>query len=78
VVIKQKPFVRYNLEKKDDSFAVKLNPEERKKLEEAKQVIQQLKDSTALKQHAWIGAKVIQQPTLNLFFFNPNNCIITV
>lgn len=57
--IEKKPFVRYNEEKKTDSFTCKLNEQERKVLEECKQIIQQTKDSTALKQLAWLGAEVI-------------------
>ena len=59
--IEQKPFIRYNEEKKDDSFAVKLSKDgtERRLLEDCKKILQQPKDSTALKQLAWIGAEVI-------------------
>jgi hypothetical protein len=59
VSIEQKPFKRYHLDKKDDTFTVKLNNEERLKLEEWKKLIQQDKDSTALKQLASIGAEVL-------------------
>lgn len=55
----KKPFVRYNLEKKTDAFTVKLNKEERAEFENFKRIIQQTKDSTAIKQLAWIGAKVL-------------------
>ncbi len=58
-MLKQKPFVKYNLEKKTDTFTVKLNTEERKEFDSFKQKINQEKDSTAIKQLAWIGAKVI-------------------
>lgn len=56
------PFVRKTLEeegKKADTFAIKLNKEERKELEEWKHLIQQSKDSTCLKQLARVGAEVI-------------------
>lgn len=58
-MIKQKPFTKYNLEKKVDTFTVKLNEEERKEFESFKKIIQQTKDSTAIKSLAWIGAKVL-------------------
>lgn len=46
-------------EKREDVFAIKLNKDERLYLERLKEVIEQEKDSTAIKQLAWIGAKVI-------------------
>lgn len=52
-------FTRYHEEKKTDTFTVKLNPQERSEFETFKYAIQQEKDSTAIKQLAWIGAKVI-------------------
>lgn len=56
----QEPFVRYKLgEKKIDTFTVKLNAEERQLLDRMKHRIEQPKDSTALKQLAWYGTKVI-------------------
>ena len=57
--IKQEPFVRYNVDKKADTFTVRLKPEERLKFNELKKALQQEKDSTALKQLAEIGAKVL-------------------
>ena len=57
--IEQKPFTKYHLEKKADTFTVKFNEQERKEFEELKTIIQQEKDSTAIKQLARIGAKVI-------------------
>jgi len=59
MVIEQKPFVRYHGKKQADTFTVKLNVEERARLEELKKVLQQEKDSTALKQLAEIGAEVL-------------------
>jgi hypothetical protein len=59
--IKQEPFVAYHEKKKHDTFTVKLNAEERALLDECKNTIEQAKDSTALKQLAWIGAKVLRQ-----------------
>ena len=55
------PFVRYHEKKKLDSFSVRLNPEERALLNICKKIIEQPKDSTALKTLAWIGAKVIHE-----------------
>lgn len=59
MTIYKKPFVKYSLEKSQDAFTVKLNPEERHKLDNWKFVLQQEKDSTAIKQLAEIGAKVL-------------------
>ena len=59
--IQKEAFVRYNEEKKIDSFTIRLNEDERKTLEAAKKQIEQTKDSTAIKQLAWFGAKVIQE-----------------
>jgi hypothetical protein len=59
-MIEKKPFVKYSLEdNKDKPISVKLNEEERKLLDECKQIIEQPKDSTAIKALAWIGSKVI-------------------
>lgn len=58
-MLEQKPFVRYHEDKKADTFTVKLNSEEREQFEEWKYLIQQEKDSTAIKQLAEIGAKVL-------------------
>lgn len=59
--IEQEPFRKYNEEKSRDTFTVSLNEEERRTLEECKKIMEQPKDSTALKQLAWIGAKVIHE-----------------
>lgn len=68
------PFVRYNEEKKLDSFTVRLNDEERKLLDASKKIIEQTKDSTALKLLAWYGAKVLHEEKntflLSLIFKN--------
>ena len=53
------PFRAMHLEKKVDTFTVKLNDEERKEFDSFKYALQQEKDSTAVKQLAWIGAKVL-------------------
>lgn len=59
MTIEQKPFVRYNEEKKADTFTVWLSGEDRAMLENAKVVLEQPKDSTVLKQLARIGAKTL-------------------
>lgn len=59
--IKQEPFTKYNEEKKVDSFTVRLNKEEREQLEQDKKILEQVKDSTAIKQLASIGSKVIHE-----------------
>lgn len=68
------PFTRYNEEKKMDSFTVRLNEEERKLLDSSKAILEQKKDSTALKQLAWVGAKVLHEEKtafmLSLIFKN--------
>jgi len=72
--IEQKPFTRYHEEKKADSFTVRLNEQERAELERCKGILEQKKDSTALKQMAIIGAFVIHStPTgrvLEFLFIN--------
>jgi hypothetical protein len=62
--VTQEPFRRYHLEKKQDCFPVYLNTEERALLNRFKRLVEQPKDSTALKQLAWMGAFLIEsQPT---------------
>lgn len=62
MVIEQESFRKYNLDKQVDSFTVRLNEEERAELEKMKKIIQQEKDSTAIKQLAKVGTKVILDP----------------
>lgn len=75
--IEQEAFRKYHAEKKRDTFTVALNEEERKLLEQCKQQLEQTKDSTALKQLAWIGAKVTHeekiQYILSSLFKNKRN-----
>lgn len=60
MVIEKKPFRKYDTDnKKKDIVSVKLNAAERKQLEKDKSIIKQTKDSTAIKQLAAIGSKVI-------------------
>jgi len=73
------PFKRYHEEKKEDTFTVKLNKEgsERELLNKCKKILEQKKDSTSLKQLAWIGAKVLLEPKteyiLSSIFKNKRN-----
>lgn len=65
--IPQEPFRKYNLDeenKKVDSFTIRLNEEERQQFDKDKKTIQQIKDSTAMKQLAYIGAKVIHSQNI--------------
>lgn len=66
MVLERRPFVRQHLEKQADVFTIKLNEAERKELEEWKHLLQQEKDSTALKQLARIGAKVLLEEKTKL------------
>ena len=61
MTIEQQPFRRYNETKAVDSFTVRLNEEERQLLEKCKEMLEQKKDSTAIKQLAFIGAKVLHE-----------------
>jgi len=53
------PFRREHEEKPRDTFTVSINAQERTRLEDDKKILNQEKDSTALKQLAYIGSKVI-------------------
>lgn len=63
--------------KKQDSFTVYLNKAEREYLNKQKKIIEQKKDSTALKQLAWIGANLIDEPKmqkiLSVIYSNKRN-----
>jgi len=56
------PFYRTHEKSKDDTFTVKLNPQERIEFNEWKTALHQKKDSTAIKQLARLGAKVLLDP----------------
>jgi len=58
MAIINEPF-RREQEKKVDVIPVRLNEEEREELNVAKKILNQSKDSTALKQLSSIGAKVL-------------------
>lgn len=58
--IKKEPFRKYSLdENKSDVVSVKFNTEERKEFEEWKYLLQQERDSSALKELARIGSEVL-------------------
>lgn len=57
--IEQEPFRPYHEEKQKDTFNVRLNEQERKNLELGKKILEQERDSTALKQLAEIGLAVV-------------------
>jgi len=75
VAIKQEPFVRYHEEKQADSFAIRLSKDgsERELLEKAKKILEQTRDSTAIKQLAWIGAEVILDKKISRLIDNVTN-----
>lgn len=56
--IEQEAFRAYN-EKKLDTFTVRLNRDEREELDRAKKILNQSKDSTALKTLSSIGMNVL-------------------
>jgi hypothetical protein len=62
--IEKKPFTPYLLEEernnKEEVLSLKLNQEERKVLNECKSILEQDKDSTALKQLMFIASKVLR------------------
>lgn len=60
MAIEKIPFKKYNLEKSGDLITVRLNKEERELLQICKKIIEQPKDSTALKTLALIGSNVLQ------------------
>jgi len=61
MAIKQEPFTSYHETKQVDSFTVRLNKEEREDLKQCKEILEQPKDSTALKMLAKIGSKVLRE-----------------
>ena len=60
-LIQTEKFKRKNEKLTADVITCKLNANDRALLEESKKLIEQTKDSTALKQLAWIGAKVLRE-----------------
>jgi hypothetical protein len=68
--LEKEKFRLYELDKKkrQDVVSVKLNEKERLWLEHQKELLQQEKDATALKQLAMIGSKVILNTPAGEFF----------
>jgi ERCC4-related helicase len=66
MAIENEPFIRTRLEEEErpDSFTIRLNKEEREQLNNDKRLLRQPKDSTAIKQLASIGSKVIHDPKM--------------
>lgn len=58
-LIHDQPFIKHNLGEPIDTFTVRLNREERERLEQDKKRLRQEKDSTAMKQLAEIGHIVL-------------------
>jgi len=77
--IKRQPFRQYNEEKKDDTFTVRLGEDfSREDLELGKKILEQEKDSSALKQLAMIGLANVLHDTktktlLAIVFKNKRN-----
>lgn len=79
--LERAPFRKYKLEEenkeKRETFTVSINKEERELLNRCKQIIEQKKDSSALKTLAWIGAKVLHEEKisyiLQVLFKNKRN-----
>jgi len=69
LIFNETPFQRMTPgdDPKKDTFNVHLNIEERAQLNADKLLLQQTKDSTALKQLASIGSKVLHDPLLGGF-----------
>ena len=65
MVLEKKPFRIYSEDPKRDTISVSLNPSEREILDRSKALIEQPKDSTALKQLAWIAAKAIHREEMS-------------
>lgn len=57
--LEQEPFTRYHEEKRADTFTVRVNEEERKMIEELKELMNVKQDSKALKVAAKVGLNVL-------------------
>lgn len=79
ISIEQKPFTRYHEDKKADTFTVRLGDDfSREDLNKGKEVLEQERDSTALKQLATIGLAFVLQDKktntlLQILFKNKRN-----
>lgn len=58
-IIQEQKFKRKDFKKSGDVVTLWLNDEERAMLENAKNILEQEKDGTAIKQLAYIGAKLL-------------------
>ena len=70
-MVNEKPFTKQHLDEENksiDAFTIRLNKEERTLLNSSKLIIEQSKDSTAIKQLAWIAAKVIHDEKMAYIF----------
>lgn len=65
MAIIKKKFIRYSENKKGDVITVWLNKEEREIFDKAKLDIEQTKDSTAMKQLAFIGTKLLGEEKIS-------------
>lgn len=63
MTIAKQPFRRYKLEgeSRRDIFTCSMNKQDREMLNKAKLLMKQPKDSTALKQLAWLGSYVLHE-----------------
>jgi len=68
MVLEKEPFVKYNLEDAIDTFTIRLNKMERARFEDDKKIIEQSKDSTAMKQLALIGSIVLRDDLMRSLF----------
>jgi hypothetical protein len=68
MVIIKEPFRRYNIEKEDDNFTIRLTDKDKIWFLPAKSLINQPKRSTAMKQLAEIGANVLQDKKIAKIF----------
>lgn len=67
-MIKIPNFITTKLEEERDNnketFTIWLNKDERALLDKYKKILEQPKDSTALKTLAWLGAKLLDEPKI--------------
>ena len=67
----QKEYLEEERDEKPDVFTIRLNKEQREEFNQAKKAIEQMKDSTAMKQLAWVGiANVIHDKKTALILGN--------
>lgn len=75
MTLNKEPFVRYNEEKKADTFTIRMTEDfDRAFFESLKKLIHQKKDSTAMKQLAMIGSEVLHdKKTMRIVDIITNN-----